>query len=53
LNNDGSVGSAGYWWLRSAFADSPNYAGYVDAYGCVRYYGAGNTLGCSPAFLIG
>jgi len=48
-----SVGSADYWWLRSAYAGSANYAGFVYTDGYVDYNRASYSYGCSPAFLIG
>ena len=52
MNEDGSEGSACYWWLRSAGSHSDNYVGSVRDGGSVGSSGANYNRACLPVCLI-
>jgi len=52
MNEDGSEGSACYWWLRSADSNYGDFAGYVDGNGYDSHFIVNHYNAVLPVCLI-
>ena len=54
VNQNGTKGSACYWWLRNPYTGTTHCENYVNTSGSSSSHGISNSsYGCAPACLIG